>query len=165
MKNWNIWFFLAIIAVLYYNNIQTDKLVSNYESVKSISLESIALSRAIGDKIQYDKKQESLYYKLEKNRKVLDGTGCVNCHARPELALPLHRISVSDAMAIVRKGNERSIAGGMPFYSDRATRDRNSITDADLRVRLDILYSREMIEMLPPVDIPKSDDPVTVSRQ
>ncbi|STP08614.1 Uncharacterised protein [Helicobacter cinaedi] len=34
----------------------------------------------------------------------------------------------------------------MPNYTARATRDKNSITDSELKVRLDALYTQELLQ-------------------
>ncbi|NDJ26344.1 hypothetical protein GW575_00030 [Campylobacter sp. MIT 19-121] len=104
-----------------------------------------AETRALSVKMNLDEREKINFLKLSKNNEVFKGTGCIQCHNTIATALPIRKISVSEAMNIVRTGSKRSLEGGMPLYLARATRDKQSITDADLKVRLDVLYTEEFL--------------------
>ena len=146
MKNWNIWYLAAILSVLYFGNSMIQGIKESDEKVADQVMHLRAEAQAISTKLSTDEKEKAMFYKLQKNQDVWNGTGCATCHNTIQMALPIRKISVSEAINIVRNGNKTSIAGGMPTYAARATRDRNSITDADLKVRLDALYIKEFLD-------------------
>lgn len=146
MKNWNIWYLAGILAVLYFGNSIFENIKESVEKNTDTLMKLRAEAQAIGTQLQSDEKEKVLFYKLQKNQDVWAGTGCAQCHNTLENALPLRKISVSEAIQIVRNGNERTRAAGMPTYTARASRDKNSITDADLKVRLDALYTKEFLD-------------------
>lgn len=154
MKNWNIWFLAGILAVLYFGNSIFENLKESVEKNTDTLMKLRAEAQAIGTQLQADEKEKALFYKLQKNQDVWSGTGCAQCHSTLENALPLRKISVSEAIQIVRNGNERTRAAGMPTYTARASRDKNSITDADLKVRLDALYTKEFLDYAEAKSIP-----------
>ncbi|KAA8711149.1 hypothetical protein [Helicobacter canis] len=143
MKNWNIWYLAGILAVIYFGNSMIESVNAAINKNTDTLMKLRAEAQAIGTQLQSDEKEKALFYKLQKNQDVWAGTGCAQCHSTLDNALPLRKISVSEAIQIVRNGNERTRAGGMPTYAARASRDKNSITDADLKVRLDTLYTKE----------------------
>lgn len=146
MKNWNIWYLAGILAVLYFGNSIFENLKESVEKNTDTLMKLRAEAQAIGTQLQSDEKEKALFYKLQKNQDVWSGTGCAQCHSTLDNALPLRKISVSEAIQIVRNGNERTRAAGMPTYTAKASRDKNSITDADLKVRLDALYTKEFLD-------------------
>ena len=146
MKNWNIWYLAGILAVLYFGNSIFENLKESVEKNTDTLMKLRAEAQAIGTQLQSDEKEKALFYKLQKNQDVWAGTGCAQCHSTLENSLPIRKISVSEATQIVRNGNERTRAAGMPTYTARASRDKNSITDADLKVRLDALYTKEFLD-------------------
>lgn len=146
MKNWNLWYLAGILAVLYFGNSMIQDVKGANAKVADQVMLLRAEAQAISSRINTDEKEKALFYKLQKNQDVWSGTGCAQCHSTMELALPIRKISVSEAIQIVRNGNERTRAGGMPTYTARASRDKNSITDADLKVRLDTLYTKEFLD-------------------
>lgn len=146
MKNWNLWYLAGILAVLYFGNSIFENIKESVEKNTDTLMKLRAEAQAIGTQLQADEKEKALFYKLQKNQDVWSGTGCAQCHSTLENALPLRKISVSEAIQIVRNGNERTRAAGMPTYTARASRDKNSITDADLKVRLDALYTKEFLD-------------------
>lgn len=146
MKNWNIWYLAGILSVLYFGNSIFENLKESVEKNTDTLMKLRAEAQAIGTQLQSDEKEKALFYKLQKNQDVWSGTGCAQCHSTLENSLPIRKISVSEAIQIVRNGNERTRAAGMPTYTARASRDKNSITDADLKVRLDALYTKEFID-------------------
>lgn len=146
MKNWNLWYLAAILSVLYFGNSMIQSIKEADKKVADQVMLLRAEAQAISTKLSADEKEKAMFYKLQKNQDVWNGTGCASCHNTIEMALPIRKIGVAEAIQIVRVGNDRSIAGGMPTYVARATRDRNSITDADLKVRLDALYTKEFLD-------------------
>ena len=153
MKNWNIWYLAGILAVIYFGYSMIESVNAAIEKNTDTLMKLRAEAQAIGTQLQSDEKEKALFYKLQKNQDVWAGTGCAQCHSTLETALPMRKISVSEAMQIVRNGNERTKAAGMPTYTARASRDRNSITDADLKVRLDSLYTKELLDFAKPKDM------------
>lgn len=154
MKNWNIYFLGAIILIIYFGSGLVDDIKQGQKVIKDEIFKSRADMAAIMTKLGADEKEKALFYKLQKNQDVWQGTGCAQCHTNLQLALPITKITITEAMQIVREGNERTKAGGMPTYSARGTRDRNSMTDADLKVRLDALYVKELLDF---VEAPNSN--------
>lgn len=146
MKNWNLWYFVSILCLIYFGN----SMIKSIKEADSKVADQVTMLRAeaqaIATKLNADEKEKDMFYKLQKNQDIWSGTGCIQCHNTIEMALPIRKISIAEAMQVVRMGNERSIAGGMPQYVARATRDRNSITDADLKVRLDAIYIKEFLD-------------------
>lgn len=153
MKNWNIYFLAAIILIIYFGNGMVSEIKEGQNVLKDEMFKNRADMGAIITKIGADEKEKALFYKLQKNQDVWQGTGCAQCHSSLQLALPITKITIAEAMQIVREGNKRTRAGGMPTYAARGTRDRNSMTDADLKVRLDALYVKELLDF---VDLPQN---------
>lgn len=150
MKNWNIWYLAGILAVLYFGSGMFEKLKSAQEKTTDQLIKLRAEVAGIGVKLQSDEQEKANFYKLQKNQDIWEGTGCAQCHNTIATALPIHKISVARAIEIVRYGTPESRAAGMPIYTPRATRDKNSITDADLKVRLDALYVKEFLDYAKP---------------
>lgn len=146
MKNWNLWFLAAILSILYFGNSMIQSIKEADKKVADQVMLLRAEAQAISTKLSTDEKEKAMFYKLQKNQDVWNGTGCAQCHNTIELSLPMRKISVSEAMQIVRQGNEKTLAAGMPTYTSRASRDKNSITDADLKVRLDALYVKDFLD-------------------
>lgn len=146
MKNWNIWFFIGLLVIIYFGESALEKLTQATASNKDkIEMMRGELS-AIAKRLDTNDKDRINFYKVQKNQDVWSGTACINCHNSIQNALPINKISIAQAMEIVRNGNENTKKGGMPTYTSRATRDKNSITDADLKVRLDALYTKELLD-------------------
>lgn len=146
MTNWNLWYLAGILAVLYFGNSIFENVKESVDKNTEILMRLRAEAKAIGSQLQSDEKEKALFYKLQKNQDVWAGTGCAQCHTTLDNALPIRKITVSEAIQIVRNGNERTLSAGMPTYTARASRDKNSITDADLKVRLDALYTKEFLD-------------------
>ena len=146
MKNWNLLFFLSVCAILYFGNGEVKDIIASMSKNK----DEITLMRgelkAISQALNASEKDKMTFYKLQKNNEVWQGTACASCHNTIEMALPINKRSVAEAIEIVRNGTQRSREGGMPLYTPRATRDRNSITDSELKVRFDALYTKELLE-------------------
>lgn len=147
MKNWNLWFLVAILAVLYIGDKFVQDLKVGQSKVADKVSENQAILQTLSQQMSINETERLSFYKLQKNQDVWAGTGCAQCHNTLKTSLPINRISVAEAMEIVREGTERTKALGMPTYTSRGTRDRNSITDADLKVRLDALYIKEFLDV------------------
>lgn len=139
-KNFNFWIFAGILVFVYVMNLRYQDINRRFANVEYALMIADADLKALFDVSQASQLESERYLRIEKNRRVWQGTGCAKCHVSSDLALPINNISVSDAMYIVRNGTQKSKAGGMPIYSSNVSRDSNSISDADLRVRLEILY-------------------------
>lgn len=150
MKNWNLWFLAAIFAVLYVGDRFVEELKINQIKLADKMTENQATLQTLSQQMNINEAERLNFYKLQKNQDVWAGTGCLQCHNSLKTALPINRISVAEAMEIVREGTERTKNLGMPTYVARGTRDRNSITDADLKVRLDALYVKEFLDYAEP---------------
>lgn len=147
MKNWNLWFLVAILAVLYIGDKFVQDLKVGQSKIADKVSENQAILQTLSQQMSINETERLSFYKLQKNQDVWAGTGCAQCHNTLKTSLPINRISVAEAMEIVREGTERTKALGMPTYASRGTRDRNSITDADLKVRLDALYIKEFLDV------------------
>lgn len=146
MKNWNIWFFLGLVLTLYLGSKMVDDLRAGQKRIEDKLLRFSAKAESITTRLNASQKESADFYKLQKNQDVWEGTACANCHNTLETALPIYKRTIPEAIEIVRFGNDKTKAGGMPTYSSRATRDRNSITDSELKVRLDALYTQELLQ-------------------
>lgn len=146
MKNWNLWYLAGILAVLYFGSSMIEELKRVQEKTTDQLMKLRAEAEGIGRKLQTDEQEKTNFYKLQKNQDIWAGTGCAQCHNTLATALPIRKISIASAIEIVRNGTPETRAAGMPLYTPRATRDKNSITDADLKVRLDALYVKEFLD-------------------
>ncbi len=146
MKNWNLWYFVGLLLILYVGNGMVDELKSGQKRLEDKMLQFQAKAEAITTRLNANEKESADFYKLQKNQDVWQGTACINCHNTLATALPIYKRTIPEAIEIVRNGNENSKAGGMPTYTSRATRDKNSITDSELKVRLDALYTQELLQ-------------------
>lgn len=146
MKNWNLWFLVAVLAIIYFGKGMVEDIVAqtarNKDELMALRGEVNAISKALNA----NEKDRITFYKLQKNIEVWQGTACLQCHGTIENALPISKITKAEAIEIVRNGTERSKAAGMPLYAARGTRDRNSITDSELKVRFDALYTKELLD-------------------
>ncbi|WP_158654681.1 hypothetical protein [Helicobacter equorum] len=84
--------------------------------------------------------------KLAKNTEVLGDISCGQCHNASDTALPISKISVNEAISIVRFGNEKSIQGGMPIYKSFNNGKDPFISDSGLKKRLEVLYTDELLK-------------------
>lgn len=146
MSSFNFWFFLAVCLICYFTFNSIEKLENLHAKTGESILRVETEITAIGKKLEIDKQEKLLDFKVKKNIQVFNGTSCVQCHNDRVLSLPINKISLEEAMLIVRNGNEVTKAKGMPTYLNRPTRDRYSITDPDLKVRLEQLYTTEFLE-------------------
>ncbi|TLD97677.1 hypothetical protein LS71_002750 [Helicobacter jaachi] len=151
MKSWLMYAFFALALYFFYNMFErtNHKIEKTQDELRQI----MANTSVIIEKVNADSKEASMLYKMQKNNDVWQGTACAYCHNSIETALPIYKRSVSEAILIVRLGTPHTQNKGMPLFSPRATRDKNSITDSELKVRLDSLYTKELLDSakeLPP---------------
>lgn len=135
---------LILVSVFFYFSVSG--LRQDLKVIYDNQITLIASNEAVFKKINADDKERVSLLKLQKNLEVWNGTGCIECHNTIKLALPLRKQSVSEAIRIVREGTEASKKGGMPQYLSKNTRGRDSITDSELKVRFDLLYTKEFFE-------------------
>lgn len=147
-KNYIFVFIIAFVIFLYLGNDFKETNLKNMEFIKNQLKIDEALLQLLLRKQEIDYKTQQNVIKLETNRRVFENTDCLNCHNRPALALPIRKITLNEAMEIVRSGTEASLKGGMPLYNTKATRGASSITDADLKVRLEALYTSQFLNLL-----------------
>lgn len=141
------WIILVVIGLSLYNILLTDSLKKQIDNLIHVTQNNQAEFKAIATKIGSDEDEKIRYLKLQANQNVWRETACIQCHNTTELALPINKITINEAIAIVREGNERSLAGGMPKYSARNTRGRDSITDSELQMRFQHLYTKEFLSV------------------
>ena len=144
MKN-NAFFliFLALVSIFFYRSI--DSVRGDLRGIFEKQNEIYASVNAIFTKINADENERLSALKLQRNLEVWQGTGCIECHNTLALALPMRKQTISEAINIVRVGTNKSLEGGMPLYNARNTRGRDSITDSELRVRFELLYTKEFL--------------------
>lgn len=144
--NWGVAIGIAVVVFLLYQNIESDK--ERNKEIRDIFQQIKSDISAIGQKIKIDEKEKVLSYKLQKNIELWQGTLCVQCHNTSQMALPITKLTSYEAIDVVRKGNPRSIAGGMPKFNPRPTRngDDLAISDNDLLIRFNILYTDEFLQ-------------------
>lgn len=124
-----------------------NSLYKQLDDLMYIAQNNQAEFKAIASKIGSDENEKLQYLKLQANQNVWRETACIQCHNTTALALPINKITINEAIDIVRKGTEKSLAGGMPTYSARNTRGRDSITDSELQMRFQHLYTKEFLSV------------------
>lgn len=140
-------FLLGICAILFYF-IQSDvsaleKRASGFES----NLQVIAIEqKALGSRLDVREIDRLYELKLAKNQEMLGDISCGECHISSDTALPIRKISMSEAISIVRFGSEKSKAGGMPLYKSFNNGKDAFITDSGLKNRLEKLYTDELLK-------------------
>lgn len=146
MKNWNIWFFFGLVLLLYLGSRMVEDLRFGQKRIEDKLLSFSARLESVATAMNASQKESADFYKLQKNQDVWEGTACINCHNTLNTALPIYKRTIPEAINIVRNGTQETKAGGMPTYSSRPTRDSNSITDSELKVRFDALYTQEFLQ-------------------
>lgn len=112
------------------------------EQIKDINSTNIAIAKRL-DVRDFDRLFE---LKLAKNAEVLGDISCGECHNASDTALPISKMSVNEAISIVRFGNEKSIQGGMPIYKSFNNGKDPFISDSGLKKRLESLYTDELLK-------------------
>lgn len=112
------------------------------EQIKDINSTNTAIAKRL-DVRDFDRLFE---LKLAKNAEVLGDISCGECHNASDTALPISKMSVNEAISIVRFGNEKSIQGGMPIYKSFNNGKDPFISDSGLKKRLESLYTDELLK-------------------
>lgn len=146
MKNFNLLTFLGIIIALVFFYQKDSVEVERVSTIKDLIFEIKADIEGISTKIGIDERDKALAYKLQKNIEVWQGTTCIQCHNTLEMALPIHKINMQQAINIVRNGNKRSIAGSMPQYFSRSMRNKQYITEISLVEKLNVLITPNLLK-------------------
>lgn len=145
-----LWLIILAIGMNIYalNNLKNldTEIIKSY----NLMLENAARIESIFAKISADEDVKFKFLKLQKNLNVWQGTSCINCHNTAELALPITKISIIEAINIVRHGNTRTIAQGMPIYHARPTKGGENISDNELQTKLQSLYTKEFLDRAEP---------------
>ncbi|RDU51765.1 hypothetical protein CQA49_09225 [Helicobacter sp. MIT 00-7814] len=137
----------AIICIFFFYSINKsmDYLFKLQAEQKDIMLSDRATIKAVAKQLAIKEQAQLESLKLEKNLEVFGDISCGKCHNSSELALPLRNIELNEAIKIVRFGNERSIAGGMPQYKSINNGKDAWISDSGLKGRLEALYTKEFL--------------------
>lgn len=141
------WIILVIMSLNIYIIFSIKEVGLGLNSLTSVAMSNSAEFKAISTKINIDENDKINFLKLQKNLDVWKETACIQCHNTQELALPINKITITEAISIVRNGNERTRAGGMPTYNNRNTRGKESITDSELQTRMQHLYTKDFLSV------------------
>lgn len=112
------------------------------EQIKEINTSNIAIAKRL-DVRDIDRLYE---LKLAKNLEVLGDISCGECHNASDTALPISKITLNEAIAIVRFGNEKTLKGGMPTYKSFNNGKDPFIADSGLKRRLEVLYTDDFLK-------------------
>lgn len=140
-------FLLALCAVVFwFIKSDIDELLSRFKYT-NMQVETIkAYQQALNTRLDV-KELDTLYeLKLLRNKEMLGDTSCGECHNSSDTALPIRKISLNEAINVVRFGNERSTAMGMPIYKSFNNGKDPFITDSGLKTRLEQLYTDELLK-------------------
>lgn len=134
---------VCLLLVFYFSfkDIQ-EKVTLVKEQIKDINSTNTAIAKRL-DVRDFDRLFE---LKLAKNAEVLGDISCGECHNASDTALPISKMSVNEAISIVRFGNEKSIQGGMPIYKSFNNGKDPFISDSGLKKRLESLYTDELLK-------------------
>lgn len=137
----------VIVFFVYGISKDLSNLSSAFDNLKSIQKTNAIELNLIAQKLDVRDRERKELEKIAKNQELLGDISCGSCHNN-NLALPIRNISLTEAIEIVRVGNERSIAGGMPRYKNINTgRDEAFISDSGLRNRLKDLYIEDFLKI------------------
>ena len=145
MEKASIVVFIVCIGFFYFiksdvAEVKQDIITIN-NAIGYVKIEQSAISKRL-DVRELDKLYE---LKLSKNAEVLGDISCGKCHNSSDTALPIRKISVSEAINIVRFGSEKSQAGGMPIYKSFNNGKDAFISDSGLKQRLENLYTDDLL--------------------
>lgn len=139
------WIILIVMSLNIFAIYSIKEVGEGLNSLTRAAMNNSAEFKAIATKINADENEKIDFLKLQKNLEVWKETACIQCHNTQELALPINKITITEAISIVRNGNERTRAGGMPTYNNRNTRGKESITDSELQTRMQHLYTKDFL--------------------
>lgn len=112
------------------------------EQIKEINTSNIAIAKRL-DVRDIDRLYE---LKLAKNLEVLGDISCGECHNASDTALSISKITLNEAIAIVRFGNAKTLQGGMPIYKSFNNGKDPFIADSGLKRRLEVLYTDDFLK-------------------
>lgn len=118
-------------------------MVANSNALVSQTIEI----KAIAGRLDVTDRDRLYEVRAKRNQEVLGDISCGKCHNAETYPLPIRNITIREAIEIVRKGNDRSIEGGMPLYSAINNGRGAHITDSGLQMRLEKLYTQELIKI------------------
>lgn len=141
-------FAIAILVFMIYQITSDLSRISNaFDNLKTLQKTNAIELNLIAQRLDVRDRERKELEKISKNQELLGDISCGACHNNA-LSLPIRNISLSEAIEIVRVGNERSIAGGMPRYKNINTgRDEAYISDSGLRNRLKDLYIDDFLKI------------------
>lgn len=149
--NWGLFIFGGIALLIFWDIITSISALKILVSKNQTNLEKQAVElKAISDRLDVRENDRLFALKLKRNQEAFSDISCGKCHSQSDTLLPLRDISLNEAIAIVRFGTERSIAGGMPHY--KSFNDGKSdafISDSGLKARLEPLYSPDLLKSAP----------------
>lgn len=139
------WIILIVVSLNIYAIYSIKEVEKELNSLINVAINNSSEFKAISTKINVDETDKINFLKLQKNLEVWKETACIQCHNTQELALPINKITMTEAISIVRNGNDRTRAGGMPTFNSRNTRGKGSITDSELQTRFQHLYTKDFL--------------------
>lgn len=118
---------MVILLILYFGNIMVDNLIQEKAILEDKILRYGAKIENIALKLNIIEKENIDFYKVQKNKDVFKNTSCLECHSSIDTALPIFKISIDEAIDIVRMA-------------------MSSFSTDGLRKRLNLLYTDELLE-------------------
>lgn len=139
---------IAVIAFcLYQVSNEIARIVGTLQDIKALRKADSIEINLIAQRLDVRDRERKEMEKIAKNQELLGDISCGACH-NSSLSLPIHNISLNEAIQIVRNGSPRSIAGGMPKYKNINTgKDEPFISDSGLRNRLKDLYTEDFLKI------------------
>lgn len=143
--------FGALAAVIFWDIISSISALKVLVARNQENLEKQGVElKAISDKLNVSEQERLYALKAKRNMQAFSDISCGKCHNQTDTLLPLRDISLNEAINIVRFGNERSIAGGMPHYkSFNDGKSESYISDSGLKTRLEQIYTQELLKIAP----------------
>lgn len=137
---------IAILGVLYLIFSDIVELKNSINVIKEQAKEINAAQSSLNKRLDVREIDKLYELKLAKNLEVLGDISCGECHNASDMALPIRKITLNEAIAIVRFGNERTNKLGMPTYKSYNNGKDPFIADSGLKKRLEILYTDELLK-------------------
>lgn len=152
-----LWIVIVISVVsLWLGYIDNKNVSKKLDSITDRIRENSAALEVAKNKFEIREKEISIEKRNKLNQEVWSETGCLRCHNYEQNQLPIYNRNIDDAIKIVRVGTPHTISEGMPTYSKTNSRNSTSITDTELRFRLQNLYTPEFIKLAK--DLPQDID-------
>lgn len=146
--NKNLWIaIIIIIASLYLTYSDNKRLDKKIDIITERMKENTAILEISKNRFEIKEKEILLEKRNRLNQEVWSETGCIRCHNIDKNQLPVYNRSVDEAIRIVRYGTPHTVNEGMPLYSKSNARNSTSITDTELKFRLQNLYIPEYMKL------------------